>query len=193
MGGMDMGMDLPGGLVMADRMEDRDGLRLEGLHLSLGPLLPHWPAGLVLDVGLSGDVVTAADVRRLDPHDEPAAPAAVLALDALAALLGTAGWDDGAMRARRARAEGGEGPVTEDLLRRLRRARLLRWSLRGIPAPGGGDLVAHLDRLVVAVRDGSALPTADDDQLARDVVGQELGVVALMAAAHSAPREPARA
>ncbi len=187
---MDMGMDLPGGLVMADRVEDRDGLRLEGLNLSLGPLLPDWPAGLRLDVLLSGDVLTRADVVRLDPRPEPPAPRALIGLDALAVLLEAAGWSDGALRARRARAAGGSGPGTDDLLHRLQRARLLRWSLRGLPAPGSGDLVAHLDRLVSAVRDEPGLPAADDAQLAVDVVGLDLGTAALVVAAH-APLQPA--
>jgi len=189
---MDMGMDLPGGLVMADRVEDRDGLRLEGLNLSLGPLLPGWPAGLRLDVLLSGDVITRADVVRLDPRPDPPAPPALLALDALAVLLEATGWSEGALRARRARAAAGSGPATDDLLRRLRRARLLRWSLRGLPAPGGGDLVDHLDRLVAAVRDEPGLPAADDAQLAVDVVGLDLGTAALVVAAH-APLQPALA
>ena len=189
---MDMDMDLPGGLVMADRVEDRDGLRLEGLNLSVGPLLPSWPAGLRLDVLLSGDVLTRADLVRLDPRPEPPAPPEVLALDALAVLLEAAGWSDGALRARRARRAGGCGPATDDLLRRLRRARLLRWSLRGLPAPGGADLVAHLDRLIAAVRDGPGPPAADDVQLAADVVGLDLGTAALVVAAH-APLQPAPA
>ena len=189
---MDMDMDLPGGLVMADRVEDRDGLRLEGLNLSLGPLLPGWPAGLRLDLLLSGDVLTRADVVWLDRRLEPPAPRAPLALDALAVLLEAAGWSDGALRARRARAAGGSGPATDDLLRRLRRARLLRWSLRGLPAPGGGDLVAHLDRLVAVLRNDAQLPAADDAQLAADVVGLDLGTAALVVAAH-APLQPAPA
>lgn len=187
MGGMDhsMDMDMPGGLVMADRVEDRDGLRLEGLNLALGPLLPSWPAGLRLDVLLSGDVLTRADVVRLDPRPEPPAPPALLALDALALLLEAAGWSDGAVRARRARAAGGSGPATDDLLRRLRRARLLRWSLRGLPAPGGGDLVAHLDRLVDVLRNDAQLPAIVDSELARDVVGLDVGTAALVVAAHA--------
>jgi hypothetical protein len=193
MAGMDhsmhMDMELPGGLVMADRVEDRDGLRLEGLHLSLGPLLPHWPTGLRLDVLLSGDVLVSAEMVRLDPQPEPPAPESLLALDALAVLLEAAGWSDGALRARRARAAGGSSPATDDLLRRLRRARLLRWSLRGLPAPGGGDLVAHLDRLVAVVRDEAALPWANDAGLARDVVGLDVGTAALVVAAH-APLSP---
>lgn len=186
---MDTDMSLPGGLVMADRVEDRDGLRLEGLNLSWGPLLPGWPAGLRLDTVLSGDVLTHADVVRLDarPLDhqpEPDAPPELLALAGLAALLEVAGWSDGALRARRARASGAAGPATDDLLRRLRRARLLRWSLRGLPAPEGVDLVAHLDRLVAVATGDATLPTADDERLARDVVGLDLGTASLVLAAH---------
>lgn len=180
MDGMDMAMDLPGGLMMADRVADRDGLRLEGLHLSLGPLLPAWPAGLQLDVVLSGDVLTSAEVHRLDPQAEPDAPVRVRALDALALLLQAAGWEDGARRARRARAEGGRGPATDDLLRRLRRARLLRWSLRHLPGPAGQDLAAHLDRLTHAVTDEVALPGSSDDELAGAVTGLDVGTAALV-------------
>lgn len=180
---MDMSMDLPGGLAMADRMDDRDGLRLEGLDLSLGPLLPGWPPGLRLDVGLSGDVLTRTEVVRLDPRPEPHAPDALVALDALALLLEAAAWSDGALRARRARREGGD--AVADVLRRTGRARLLRWSLRGLPGPDGDDLVAHLDRLLTTVRGDGALPPADDDGLARDVVGLDVGTAALVLAAHA--------
>lgn len=180
----DMGMSLPGGLVMADRLEDRDGLRLEGLHLSFGPLLPHWPAGLVLDVALSGDVLTAAAVRRLGPRPDPPSSRPVPALDALALLLAAAGWQDGALRARRARAEGGTGPVTDDLLRRLRHRRVLRWSLRRLPGPGGGDLADHLDRLVAAVRGDGDLAPADEQELAAAVTGLDLGAAHPVVAAY---------
>jgi len=182
---MDMDMELPGGLVLADRVEDRDGLRLEGLNLSLGPLLPSWPAGVRLDVLLSGDVLTRVEVVRLDPHPEPPAPPALLALDALAVLLEAAGWSAGAVRARRARAAQGSSPATQDLLRRLRHARLLRWSLRGLPAPGGGDLVGHLDRLVAVLRNEAQLPAADGAGLARDVIGLDVGTASLVVAAHA--------
>lgn len=181
-GDMDMGMDLPGGLIMADRVEDRDGLRLEGLNLSLGPILPSWPAGLRLDVVLSGDVITRAEAVRLDPRPEPPAPSSLLALDALALLLDAAGWSDGGVRARRARAEGGSGPLTDSVLRRLRHARLLRWSLRGLPA-SGGDLVDHLDLLVSAVRGQAPLPVREDE-LPDAVVGLDVGTAALVVAAH---------
>ncbi|HET6635675.1 MAG TPA: hypothetical protein VFH77_11710, partial [Streptomyces sp.] len=61
-------------LPMADRGEDRDGLMLDVLHLPLGPFLPHWPAGLVVDVELQGDVVQQARARDLTigtPGNEP--------------------------------------------------------------------------------------------------------------------------
>ena len=170
MAGMDMAgmdMELPGGLTMAGRLEDRDGLRLEGLHLRLGPLLPSWPAGVELAVTLSGDVITQATAVRLDQGpDDVADP-----VDALALLLAAAGWEDGA---RRARAEAG---ATPDL---LRRARLLRWSLRGLPAPGGRDLVEHLDALAA----GEPLPACSFDDLAAAVTGLELESVALVVAAY---------
>jgi hypothetical protein len=181
---MDMDMDMPGGLTMADRVEDRDGLRLEGLHASLGPLLPAWPAGLRLDVVLSGDVLVQAQVRRLDPLPDPAVAPELRALDALAMLLDATGWQDGALRARRGRAAGGAGPAVDDLLRRLVRARLLRWSLRHLPAPGDGDLVRHLDRLTAAVRSGAELGGARDEELATALVGLDVATAHLVVAAY---------
>lgn len=184
-GDMDMGMDLPGGLVMADRLQDRDGLRLEGLHLTLGPLLPAWPAGLLLAVTLSGDVVVQAGVRLLDPRPElaPDLDDRARAFDLLARLLEAAGWQDGAVRARRARTDGGVGAAADDLLRRLRRARLLRWALRDLPGPGGVDLVAHLDRLVAAARGGAGPRPVPPGDLVEAVTGLELGSASLVVAA----------
>jgi hypothetical protein len=181
---MDMEMDLPGGLLMADRVEDRDGLRLEGLHVSLGPLLPAWPAGLRLDAVLSGDVLVEVDVRHLDVRPDAPLRPDLHALDALCMLLDAAGWQDGALRARLARAEGGTGQRTEDLLRRVGRARLLRWSLRRLPAPGAGDLAAHLDRLIAVVRGEAGLQTAGDDELQSALVGLDVGTAALVVAAY---------
>jgi hypothetical protein len=181
---MDMDMDLPGGLAMADRVEDRDGLRLEGLHVSLGPLLPAWPAGLRLDAVLSGDVLVEVEVRQLDPCADAVIRPELRALDALAMLLEAAGWQDGALRARLARADGGIGPLTEHLLRRVQRARLLRWSLRRLPAPGAGDLATHLDRLVGVVRGEADLEAARDDDLRTALVGLDVGTAALVVAAY---------
>jgi hypothetical protein len=187
-GGMDMGgMDvaLPGGLSMADRVEDRDGLRLEGVVLRWGPLLPGWPAGLELDVVLSGDVLTTVHVRQLDAGPEPAGTPAVQALDALSQLAYAAGWHDGAIRARRARDEGGSGPLTEDVLRRLGSARVLRWSLRDLPGPAGRSLVEHLDLLIAVARGerGPEATPATADELGAALTGLELGSASVVVAA----------
>ncbi|MGI8537844.1 MAG: hypothetical protein ACR2K2_15505 [Mycobacteriales bacterium] len=181
MGGMDM--DLPGGLAMAGRAQDRDGLRLEGLRLRLGPILPGWPAGVELDVVLSGDVLSEVTARRLDARAEPTAPPAVLALDGLALLLEAADWPDGARRARRARAEGGGGPATGELMRRLRSARLLRWSLRDLPAPAGRSVVEHV-AVLLGVIDGTAdLPSASPEELGHAIRGLDLGPAGVVLAA----------
>ena len=48
----------------AEPADDRDGLRLDQVHVPLGPALPDWPAGLILHVALQGDVVQHASVER---------------------------------------------------------------------------------------------------------------------------------
>jgi len=55
---------------MATREEDRDGLKLEVLHVPFGPVLHGWPAGLTLRLKLAGDVVQEADLdlRHLAAH-----------------------------------------------------------------------------------------------------------------------------
>lgn len=64
-GGHDHGSMMPDGIPLAEGAEDRDGLEMDELHLPLGPVLAHWPAGLVLRVTLHGDVVVDADVQQL--------------------------------------------------------------------------------------------------------------------------------
>ncbi|WP_298588637.1 hypothetical protein [uncultured Kocuria sp.] len=125
-GGMDMA---PEGIPLAEGGEDRDGLEMDVLHLPLGPVLPFWPAGLVLRCSLQGDVVVDADASVVDSEDHPAedddkddggddggdhgtgataphpgpAPAAVVRCDRTMALLALAGAEDAAACARRAR------------------------------------------------------------------------------------------
>ncbi|WP_433298892.1 hypothetical protein ACQPZQ_22265 [Pseudonocardia sp. CA-142604] len=171
------GMEMPGGLPMADVGPDRDGLMLDRLHVPLGPVLPDWPAGLVVDVVLQGDVVQEANARVLDPpaHDDTAPPAfwsdadssaghtrrrAARHLDALARLLGTAGWADPAATARHLRDELLAGapaeslrPRADALVERVRRSRMLRRMLRGV-GTGAGDVTALLAARL------AALPTA---------------------------------
>lgn len=155
------GMDMPGGVLMADRGPDRDGLALDQLHVPLGPVLPDWPAGLVLRTILQGDVVQHARVEVVredgevaDFWNEPWRRAAVgesvtageaarrraaAHLDSLARLLAVAGWADAALGARRSRDDvlGGAradvvAPRVRRLARRMRRSRTLRWLTSGL-------------------------------------------------------------
>jgi hypothetical protein len=138
-------MDMPGGLMMAERAEDRDGLKLDVLHVPLGPFLPGWPAGLVIHARLQGDIIQSAHAQVLDhSRDDPALddPAfddlavadvpggdavikdrarAVAALDALAALLTAADWRHAAAEARAVRDDLRADPTGADASVRLRR------------------------------------------------------------------------
>ncbi|TDC67514.1 hypothetical protein [Streptomyces hainanensis] len=103
-------------LPLAERGDDRDGLRLDVLRLPLGPVLLDWPAGLVLRLALQGDVVVSATMDPPSPapaaggppfwdepwlraaRGEPVARAAAARrlcaahLDSVGRLLGVAGW-----------------------------------------------------------------------------------------------------
>ena len=175
MGDMDMGM--PGGLPMAERGEDRDGLKLDRLHVPLGPVLPDWPAGLVVRLVLQGDVVQHAEAGAVglgegagsfwtEPWRRAAAGEPVTTsvaarrraaahLDSLGRFLAVAGWDDAAAAARALRDDtAGSRPVSslEPAVRRLAarvgRSRVLAWSTRG-----AGTLRAD-----VAAADGATGP-----------------------------------
>jgi hypothetical protein len=164
-------MEMPGGLPMADLGEDRDGLMLDQLHVPLGPVLPDWPAGLVVEVVLQGDVVQHAEARVLDggprtvaggsfwtePGPHRAFRLAARQLDSLARLLGVAGWTDPAATARRLRDEflGADGPRATtrtqavELIRKVRRSRTLRRMLRDTRPVDVADL---LDRRLMRLR-----------------------------------------
>lgn len=138
----DMGM-APGGIALAVGGQDRDGLEMDVLNVRLGPVLPHWPAGLVLRCALQGDVITEARAEVLDgetplvntgPSTGPGRT-----LDNIVSLLALAGWEHAAAETRRVRdalLEGGDHAACAVELDRLRgkvtRSRVLRWSLRGI-------------------------------------------------------------
>lgn len=158
-GSGDMDMDMsPSGIPLAKGAQDRDGLEMDVLHVSLGPVLPFWPAGLVLRCTLQGDVVVeaAADIVEavttiqhdvLNENDRVpgrlgATERAALRCDQVAGVLALAGWADGytaAVRVRDALMVGSGAEAATDLLdgleHRLRRRWLLRWALHGI-----GDL-----------------------------------------------------
>lgn len=147
--------DMPGGLAMAEMAEDRDGLALEALHVPLGPVLPDWPAGLVVDTVLQGDVVQSARSRLLGPADPPGTPfwhaegrRAPARLDSLARLLAVAGWDGASVHARGIRDELLAGapseqvrPAFQALQRRVTRSLALRWATDGL-----GDATARWQR-----------------------------------------------
>ena len=190
------GMALPGGLSMADLGEDRDGLTLDRLHVVLGPVLPDWPAGLVVRVTLQGDVIQEAVVELLDPghHVREDLPAAVIELDGLARFLGVAGWVDAAARCRavrdRLQVAPTDRPAIVDglaLVARMRRSRLLRWSLRGARA-GGTDVAELAGHRLASARDAldgvSATPrgAVDEGTLASALVGAEFAAARLIVA-----------
>jgi hypothetical protein len=159
-GGHEAHMGAPGGLRMADRGPDRDGLKLDRLHVPMGPVLRDWPSGLVVDTTLQGDVIQQATVRTVSGSgdqrfwDEPWLSAmrghhvtrgeaerrrAASHLDSLGRLLGVAGWLSAAAEARRLRdrvlAAASREEVVRDYMRferRVRRSRLLRWMLRDL-------------------------------------------------------------
>ncbi|MDT9698400.1 hypothetical protein [Streptomyces sp. P17] len=149
------------GLPMAERGDDRDELRLDQLHVPIGPGLTDWPTGLVLRLTLQGDVVQDVEVdhlpvppgHRLPFWDEPWLRAAqgeevtrgsaarrrcAAHLDSAGRLLAVVGWDDAAGRCRRLRDELLSGASREGIggtlgvLRRVRRSRTLRWSIAGL-------------------------------------------------------------
>ena len=185
MGDMDMDMGMPGGLPMARRGEDRDGLKLDRLHVPLGPILPDWPAGLVVRLTLQGDVVQQVDAAAVglatgtgsfwtEPWRQAAAGApvsidvaarrrAAAHLDSLARFLAVAGWDDATTAARRLRDDtlhgrpaSSLGPAVRGLAARVARSRLLAWSTRGLGMLSAEDAAAGIDGSLRAAGDVTA-------------------------------------
>ncbi|MCE0487739.1 hypothetical protein [Ornithinimicrobium sediminis] len=199
----------PGGIPLAEGGPDRDGLEMDVLTVRLGPVLPHWPAGLVLHCSLQGDVVGSARAELLDATGDlqNAADGPARRLDRVASVLALAGWDDAAGEARRVRdaiLDGGPEP-TDAMLARLRRKVCRSWVLRrslrglrpldeddidhhGLPVSAVGDsydrLTRMLDRAVVAGdppghESGPAIST---DHLAHLVTGLDLATARLVVA-----------
>ncbi|WP_439659435.1 hypothetical protein ACSHWB_44860 [Lentzea sp. HUAS TT2] len=184
--GHDMGsMELPGGLPMADRSADRDGLTLDQLHVPLGPVLPDWPEGLVVHAVLQGDVIQQARIEVIGAvpvHDR--LPFAAWRLDSVARLLSVAGWADAAARARVLRDKTLAGRSSADDLsrwaRRVRRSGLLRWSLHGI-----GDVLPRLNHWledIVSGRDTGGNEELTAHELAELLTGTEFAAARLIVA-----------
>lgn len=146
-GGMDHGgMEMaPAGIPLAGGGGDRDGLEMDVLRVPLGPVLPCWPAGLVLWCSLQGDVVVDAEVEVLGGGSTssasdlaPRAGAARL-LDRARQVLLLSGWEEAARQAARLRDDVLTGADADACLARLRRvqamvqrSRVLKWSLRDL-------------------------------------------------------------
>lgn len=198
----DMGM--PGGLPMADRAADRDGLPLDVLHVPLGPVLADWPAGLVIDTVLQGDLVQQAEGRVLRAPDAPSSQFWTVyptrnrsrALDSLGRFLAVAGWDAAAAEARALRdalldVAAGETAGVEQRLdrldRRLRRSRTLRLLGDGLGRAGDGDVTARWRAWLDAAGSGSGTPAVVSagsqlEQACRQMVGLDLGQARLVLA-----------
>lgn len=166
-------MGVVDGLPMADRADDRDGLRLDRLHVPLGPALADWPSGLVLRLTLQGDIVQKATVQRLMTPPSPQLPfwnepflraaagepiptgdgarrLCAAHLDSLGRFFAVAGWGDMAARARYMRDRALTGAAAAELsslvrplIRRAERSRTLRWLTSGL-APLSAGHAHHL-------------------------------------------------
>ena len=185
-GGHDHGAMAPDGIPLAEGAEDRDGLEMDELHLPLGPVLAHWPAGVVLRLTLHGDVVAEAEVERLDAHaattlDTDGLIRAARLLDAAASVLLLAGLPADAARGRRLRdlCLSGSPVVAETidaLAGRVRRSRVLRWLLSGLVRTREDGRTEELHaRLVDLVERARA--AVDGVPLSDDLVGPELEAV----------------
>ena len=72
-GGTGMTGGVPYGRPLAGRADDRDGLKLDQILVRVGPFLPPFPSGLLLDVNLQGDVIQEVTVPSpvADDADSP--------------------------------------------------------------------------------------------------------------------------
>jgi len=207
-GGMVMS---PSGIALAEGSDDRDGLEMDVLHVPLGPVLPYWPGGLVVRCALHGDVVAEASAEVLDCEgrgNDALEDEVAHRVDTIASFLALAGWEDAAAEARSIRdalLENSPDATTEQRLTRLegrvRRSRLLRWSLRAIrpldeddlrrqdlPTGWRGDthdrLIRMLADAVAALhgKDTTIAPDASPEQIAQQVVGLDLATARLVVA-----------
>lgn len=206
MGGHDhMSMDHmlmsgPGGYPLADGADDRDGLEMDVLHRRLGPILPVWPAGVVLDVTLAGDTITDASASIVDVDDHERAESqngAVFALNQAAQVLTLAGWGTAAARTLRVRDLAVTGRLEQarerirPLMRRIERSVLLRWSLRGLQVRPDVDvrtvLLARLERADAALngRQFKPEPVTSVNEIPALVKGRDIGSARLVVAALS--------
>lgn len=155
MGGQPYGRPMP---MTNDDL--RDGLALDAYAALLGPFLPMFPPGLLLDVTLQGDVIQRAEVLRAPfaQEDEDTSADPLRCIARVLRVLGLGGQAQRFLRVARARADG-NAPALEGLRRTLAwsgalhaipeglgafgptdaRSRVQRWWERAIEAPGGRE------------------------------------------------------
>jgi len=201
-GGHDHSAMMPDGIPLAEGAEDRDGLEMDELHLPLGPVLAHWPAGVLLQVTLHGDVVVDAAVEQLAAsgtglRPDDAIVRAARLLDAAGSVLALAGLPAESARARRLRdrcldGELDGGREVAGLGDRVGRRRVLRWVLGGLAVEGSHsgseqlhDRLTGLFERARAELDGEAPQhvTQGAQALPTLVRGMELAAVRLWLAA----------
>lgn len=183
----------PAGIPLADGWDgDRDGLEMDVLRLRIGPVLPDWPAGLVVDCALSGDVVVDAAARLLPaPVAEPEDGGFAQACERAARLLRLAGWAPPALRLERALDRVLAGAPAADAVREVRRvavrvsrSALLRWGLRGAAVDVRARLLVILgDAERAALGEPPVDAPLDPDALAGSLVGRGFAEARLLIAA----------
>jgi hypothetical protein len=200
-GGGGMTGGTPYGRPMAGLGPDRDGLRLDVLPLHVGPFFPRFPAGLVLDVKLAGDLILESSIRTPGigegqpfQHVRPALqpfvraltePVAIAELE-MARARDHLRWLADALLAMELSSLGlrvlklaqtvepGDGDTVRGLARRLRWVQALGWATRGV-----GRIEA--DRL----RGSGAGPVGrasgvDEDLRSADPAYKELGFTTIL-------------
>ncbi len=196
-GGSGMTGGTPYGRPMADLLDDRDGLRLDALPLTVGPFFPRFPCGLILKATLAGDVVVESaietnpfaelDFKTVTPRPtlEPflralSVPVPIAELELararshlrwLADALIAQGLDALGARALAlaARVRPGDEEEVRKLERLLRRTQVFRWSLDGV-----GRIAAERFVAIAAGPVARASGIADDAR-ADDPAYRELG------------------
>jgi hypothetical protein len=94
-GGAGMTGGVPYGRPLAGRANDRDGLKLDQILVRVGPFLPPFPPGLMLDVKIQGDVIQEVSMPAAalddgssvaDEHHSSEAPGSTEAMTRFAAV-----------------------------------------------------------------------------------------------------------
>lgn len=177
-GGKAMTGGVPYGRAMAERAENRDGLKLDQLPVRVGPLFAGWPSGLALDLKLQGDVVQAVTVENFatgtprDPifHEALKRPVPIAEIELArarshlvwlsraAAVSGSRASAERILRlATRLSAE--DADSLDQLERSLRRRGYLTWNTRGVGILGPdevGEVTGPVARASGSTRDERA-------------------------------------